>query len=513
MLDHAVIDSLFPADLPEPEHWERQYPPRDLPEGAEVTRFGPSPTGFVHVGGVYVAMIDQDVSARTGGRYVVRVEDTDQSREVEGALAQFDRAFDYFRIQPTEGEGNGEYGPYHQSARERIYLTYVRHLLRHGQAYLCFATRDELADITARQQAVKLPPGYYGTWAIWRDADPDRVRAELAKGTPYVVRFRAPDETVGQRARFVDVIRGELEHEANRNDVVILKSSDQPVRLPTYHFAHAVDDHLMRTTLVIRGEEWISSVPLHLQLFDALGFGLPKYAHIAPLMKQIPGGKRKLSKRKDPEASVDFYMSAGYPADAVLYYQRGLANGRLAELPLTQALAEPIRLEECGVAGPLVDLVKLEDIAADHVATLTGEQILEALRPWAAEHDPELLPVLDTDLACGPWRSSVKASRTPARTCASGPTSGPRTASSSPSCTPRSPTRPTSVSAASTPSWSRPSWPTSPTATSHWTTAASGSTRSASSPPSTASPRTRRSSRRTPTRTRAPSARPPSSSA
>jgi glutamyl-tRNA synthetase len=395
VLDHAVVDSLFPADLPEPEHWEQQYPPRDLPEGAEVTRFGPSPTGFVHIGGVYVAMIDQDVSARSGGRYLVRVEDTDQSREVEGALAQFERAFDYFRIQPTEGAGNGEYGPYHQSARERIYLTYVRHLLLQGRAYLCFATRDELADITARQQAAKVPPGYYGTWALWRDADPAKVREELAKGTPYVVRFRAPDEAAGQRARFVDAIRGELEHEANRNDVVILKSSDQPVRLPTYHFAHAVDDHLMRTTLVIRGEEWISSVPLHLQLFDALGFTPPRYAHIAPLMKQISGGKRKLSKRKDPEASVDFYISAGYPADAVLYYLRGLANGRLAELPLAQALVEPIHLSECGVAGPLVDLVKLEDISADHIATLSGEQILDALRPWALAHDPSLVEVLD----------------------------------------------------------------------------------------------------------------------
>ncbi|MFL6125556.1 glutamate--tRNA ligase [Actinophytocola sp.] len=397
MLDHAVVDSLFPADLPEPEHWEQRYPPRDLPEGAEVTRFGPSPTGFVHIGGVYVAMIDQDVSFRSGGRYLVRVEDTDQSREVEGALAQFERAFDYFHIQPTEGEGNGAYGPYHQSARESVYLTYVRHLLRQGRAYLCFATRDELADITARQQAAKVPPGYYGTWALWRDADPDRVRAELAKGSPYVVRFRAPDEAAGQRATFVDAIRGELSHEANRNDVVVLKSSDQPVRLPTYHFAHAVDDHLMRTTLVIRGEEWISSVPLHLQLFEALGFAPPRYAHIAPLMKQIPGGKRKLSKRKDPEASVDFYVSAGYPAEAVLYYLRGLANGRLAEMPLSQALTEPIHLAECGVAGPLVDLVKLEDISADHIATLTGEQILDALLVWAASHDPGLVPVLENN--------------------------------------------------------------------------------------------------------------------
>ncbi len=397
MLDRAVIDALFPADLPEPEHWEQQYPPRQLPEGAQVTRFGPSPTGFVHIGGIYVATIDRDIATHSGGVYLVRVEDTDQSREVEGALDQFARAFDYFHIAPDEADERGTYGPYRQSARERIYLTYVRHLLRQGKAYLCFATKDELADITARQQAAKLPTGYYGKWAIWRDADPADVAAKLAEGAAYVVRFRAPDDAAGQRARFTDAIRGELEHEANRNDTVILKSSDQSPRLPTYHFAHAVDDHLMRVNLVIRGDEWISSVPLHQQLFDALGFEPVTYAHIAPLMKQIPGGKRKLSKRKDPEASVDFYIHAGYPAEAVLYYLRGLANGRLAEIPMDAALITPIRLDQCGVAGPLVDLVKLEDISADYIATLTRRQVFDDVRTWATDHDPELVAVLDTE--------------------------------------------------------------------------------------------------------------------
>lgn len=403
MLDRAVIDALFPSDLPEPEHWEQRYPPRVLPEGARVTRFGPSPTGFVHIGGVYVAAIDRDVAHRSGGTYLVRVEDTDQSREVEGALAQFARAFDYFGLPADEydggaGTGKGEYGPYRQSERERIYHTYARELLRQDRAYLCFATEAELADTRRRQEAVKLPTGYYGQWATWRDADPAAVRIKLDEGAPYVVRFRSPADAPA-RVTFDDVIRGRLEHDANRNDAVILKSSTHAVRLPTYHFAHAVDDHLMRVGLVIRGEEWISSVPLHLQLFDALGFATPAYAHIAPLMKQIPGGKRKLSKRKDPEAGVDFYIEAGYPASAVLYYLRGLANGRLAELPLAQALDAPIRLEECGVAGPLVDLVKLEDISADHIATLTGEQILDAVRTWAADHDPELIEVLDGDRA------------------------------------------------------------------------------------------------------------------
>jgi glutamyl-tRNA synthetase len=398
MLDRAVIDALFPADLPEPEHWEQRYPPRQLPAGAQVTRFGPSPTGFVHIGGIYVATIDRDIATHSGGVYLVRVEDTDQSREVEGALEQFTRAFDYFGLAPDEpGTAGGDFGPYHQSDRETIYLTYVRHLLRQGTAYLCFATKDELADITSRQQATKLPTGYYGKWAIWRDADPADVAAKLAEGAPYVVRFRTPEDALGQRVRFTDAIRGELEHEANRNDTVILKSSDTSPRLPTYHFAHAVDDHLMRVNLVIRGDEWISSVPLHQQLFDALGFQQPTYAHIAPLMKQIPGGKRKLSKRKDPEASVDFYIQAGYPAKAVLYYLRGLANGRLAEMPLGEALATPIQLDHCGVAGPLVDLVKLEDISGDHIATLTGHQILDAVRAWATDHDPDLVAVLDAD--------------------------------------------------------------------------------------------------------------------
>ena len=397
MLDRALIDSLFPADLPDPAHWEQRYPPRALPAGAQVTRFGPSPTGFVHIGGVYVATIDRDVATHSGGVYIVRVEDTDQSREVEGALGQFARAFAYFDLIPDEADDRGEYGPYHQSAREQIYLSYVRELLRTGQAYPCFATKEELADITARQQAAKLPTGYYGTWALWRDAAPEDVAAKLAAGEPYVVRFRAPDQAAGARVSFTDAIRGELSHEANRNDAVILKSSDQSPRLPTYHFAHAVDDHLMRVTLVIRGEEWISSVPLHQQLFAALGHPPITYAHIAPLMKQISGGKRKLSKRKDPEASVDFYISAGYPAAAVLYYLRGLANGRLAEMPLAEALAEPIRLDQCGVAGPLVDLVKLEDISADHIATLSGADVLAAVTEWALTYDPGLAAVLATE--------------------------------------------------------------------------------------------------------------------
>lgn len=391
MLSQTVIDSLFPSDLPEPEHWERQYPPRDLPAGAEVTRFAPSPTGFLHLGAVYTASINADVARHSGGVYVLRIEDTDQARIVEGSLEQFAKAFDYFDLHPDEGEGAGSYGPYAQSARAQTYLTYVRELLRQDKAYLCFATKEELADITARQQKSGALPGYYGTWAIWRDATPEQVAAKLDAGERYVVRFRSPG-AAGVRVSYMDAIRGEMTQDDNRNDVVILKSTDP--RLPTYHMAHAVDDHLMRVNLVIRAEEWLSSVPLHHQLFDALGFDRIRYAHIAPLMKQDKGSRRKLSKRHDPEASVSYFIELGYPAEAVQYYLRGLANGRLAEMPLPQALAEPIRLSECGTAGPLLDLVKLDDISADFIATLTGEEILDRMAAWTTSHDPELGAVI-----------------------------------------------------------------------------------------------------------------------
>jgi glutamyl-tRNA synthetase len=392
MLSQDLIDSLFPAGLESAEHWEQRYPPRDLPPNAEVTRFAPSPTGYLHIGGVYTAMINKDIARHSGGTFLVRIEDTDQARITEGAAGQFAEAFDYFDIRPDEGAGAGEYGPYEQSARERIYLSFVREMLLRGKAYPCFATREQLADIAARQKATGAPPGYYGRWAIWREAPDSDVETALKAGTPYVVRFRSPG-LAGQRVTFHDEIRGDVTMDDNRNDVVILKSTEP--RLPTYHFAHAVDDHLMRMTLVVRAEEWLSSVPLHHQLFDALGFPRVRYAHFAALMKQDGKSRRKLSKRRDPEATVSYYFAEGIPARAVEYYLRGLANGRLAEMPLDEALATPVLLSDFGLAGPLVDLVKLDDISADYVATLSGEQILDAVRAWATAHDPSLVEVLD----------------------------------------------------------------------------------------------------------------------
>jgi glutamyl-tRNA synthetase len=393
VLDRNEVDALFPAELPEPEYWERVYPPRDLPAGAQVTRFSPSPTGSVHLGSFYVALLDHALAAQTGGIYLVRIEDTDQARTVAGAADQLTRALHYAGLLPHETDDSEGYGPFTQSDRSQIYLSYVRQFLRDGHAYLCFASRDELASAAAEQRDARVPTGYYGRWAIWRDAPAERVRARLAAGDPYVVRFRSPGETAG-RVTWTDLIRGPISTDDNRNDIVILKSSDQPTPLPTYHFAHLVDDHLMRVTVVIRGEEWLSSVPVHLQLFDAAGFDRIPYAHIAPLMKQDGTSRRKLSKRLDPEARLDFYIEAGYPVDAVRHYLRGLANGRLGELPVDRAAREPIRLAECGTAGPLVDLVKLDDIAADLIGTMSGPVILDHVREWADTHDPQLATVL-----------------------------------------------------------------------------------------------------------------------
>jgi glutamyl-tRNA synthetase len=405
MLSAELIESLFPADLPEAAHWEERYPPRSLPPGAEVTRIAPSPTGWLHIGTVYTAYVNLDLARHSGGVYLLRIEDTDRARYEEGALAQFEAGFAYFGIRADEADSPeagdpGRYGPYTQSHRAPIYQSFVRELLRQGKAYPCFATKEELDAISAKQKATGALPGYYGDWAIWRDAPEEQVRARLEAGDAYVVRFRSPG-IGGRRVSYVDAIRGELSFDDNRNDAVILKSSDQELRLPTYHFAHAVDDHLMRVTLVLRADEWLSSVPLHHQLFDALGFPRIRYAHVAPLMKQDGGSRRKLSKRKDPEASVNYYIDAGIPVEATQYYLRGLANGRLAELPLAEALAEPLRLDEFGVAGPLLDMVKLDDISADYVATLSGEQILDRVLPWADYYDEELARVLraERDLA------------------------------------------------------------------------------------------------------------------
>ena len=398
MLIPETINKLFDAELPEPSHWESCYPSRNLPASAIVTRFAPSPTGFLHTGGVYTATLGKNLAHHSGGSYFIRIEDTDQAREVPGSREQFARAFKYFRIESDENDENSKWGPYEQSKRERIYHTYARELLRRDHAYLCFCTREELAGMTAEQNAAKVQTGYYGSWARCRNLSPAEVMSRLEAGKPYTIRFRAPDSPP-ERVEFVDLIRGRIEHQNNTNDVVLLKSSDQSPRLPTYHFAHVVDDTSMRVTVVLRGEEWISSVPVHLQLFNALGFKPIPYAHIAPLMKFDGSSRRKLSKRKDNEADVAFYMGSGYPAGAVLHYLRGLVNSRFAEMTFEESAAAALSLSDCGVAGPIFDLVKLESISREFIVQLPIDEALESLLTWAQEYDPELARILSGNLS------------------------------------------------------------------------------------------------------------------
>ena len=393
MLTTELINSLFDPMLPDPAHWESHYPQRDVPAGAYVTRFAPSPTGFLHTGGVFTAMVAKNLAHHSGGSYFIRIEDTDQAREVPGSREQFERGFKYFDIESDETDSTSKWGPYVQSKREQIYHTYARDLLTRGHAYLCFCTRDELARMTEEQLALKEPTGYYGQWARCRNFSQSEVTTRLESGTAYTIRFRSP-QGPQKRVEYVDLIRGPIEQQDNVNDIVLLKSSDQSPRLPTYHFAHAVDDHLMRVTLVLRGEEWISSVPVHLQLFKALNFAPVPYAHIAPLMKFDGSSRRKLSKRKDNEADVAFYIESGYPAGAVLHYLRGLANSRFAEMSFEESASSALKLSDFGVAGPIFDLVKLESISREYIAQQSTDETLKELLEWARTYDPELAALL-----------------------------------------------------------------------------------------------------------------------
>ncbi|MFF9212894.1 MULTISPECIES: glutamate--tRNA ligase [unclassified Streptomyces] len=374
--------------------WEQRFPPRAMPAGAEVTRFAPSPTGFVHVGGILVALIAQSVAVSSDGVFILRVEDTDQSRYVEGAVEQLNRSLEYFGITPDERVGSGAYGPYAQSERAAIYDSFVRALLEQDSAYPCFCTSDELAALTGRQQAAKVPSGYWGSWATCRHLSDQDVAARLDAGAPFVIRFRAPyDGGTVRRVRFTDRVRGDIEMDDNRNDVVVRKT----MGLPTYHLAHAVDDHLMRVTTVVRADEWLSSVPLHLQLFAALGFEAPAYGHIAPIVITDGKSKRKLSKRKDPQANVDWYAESGYPVEGILCYLQGLANARLQDQPWQQVLREPLRLEECSNSGQLLDLAKLASICREVIADLPVDQSADRLLAWARTYDPELAVQIGED--------------------------------------------------------------------------------------------------------------------
>ena len=398
-MDYKDLANLIFPDAKDISYYEEKYPERDLPEGAVVTRFAPSPTGFVHIGGLYQALVARTIAEKTGGVFFLRVEDTDQKREVENgvtgivnSLKDFDMAPDEGKISDTEEIGN--YGPYKQSLRKDIYQAYAKYMIEQGKAYPCFCTPEDGEEMRKKQETAKVRPGYYGVWAKCRNLSVEEMIEKIKAGVPYIIRFKSPGRE-DRKIKHKDVIKGNVDFPENDQDIVIIKADG----LPTYHFAHAVDDHLMRTTHVIRSDEWLSSVPLHLQLFHELGFKAPKYAHISPIMKNDNGGKRKLSKRKDPEAAVSYYKEEGVPTDAVKEYLLNIANSTFEnwrranpDKPMEEF---DFQLNKMSVSGALFDMVKLLDIGKTVISKMTAEEVYKYSLEWAKEFDKELAEMLE----------------------------------------------------------------------------------------------------------------------
>lgn len=396
-----LAELLFPDITKTTDEYEALYPARTLKEGARVTRFAPSPTGFLHIGGLFAAMIAKLNADTTGGKFLLRIEDTDKKREIEDGVSEIIKGLKAFSVVPDEGvmgfgEECGDYGPYTQSLRREIYRTFAKSLVEKGLAYPCFCTEDGLSAIRDRQEAAGVNKGYYGEWAVCRDLTAEKIQENIEAGKPFVLRLRA-DGDENRRIAVDDIIRGKVEFPENVQDVILLKTDG----IPTYHFAHAVDDHLMRTTHVIRGDEWLSSLPVHIALFKACGFKPPKYAHISPIMKEENGGKRKLSKRKDPEAAVTYYAEQGYPAECVLEYLLTLANSNFEDWrranPNAKQSEFPFNMKKMSASGALFDLVKLHDVSKNVIAGMAVEDMLGKLLAWAAEYDPELYSLFDAD--------------------------------------------------------------------------------------------------------------------
>ena len=400
-MDYKDLANLIFPNVKDISYYEEKYPERNLPEGAIVTRFAPSPTGFVHIGGLYQALCARTIAKKTGGVFFLRVEDTDQKREVENGVTGIVNSLQDFDMSPDEGqisdkEEIGNYGPYKQSNRKEIYEAYAKYMISIGKAYPCFATTEELEEMRAKQEAAKVRPGYYGVWAKYRNLSSEEAAEKIKKGEPYIIRFKSPGRE-DRKIKHKDVIKGNVEFPENDQDIVIIKADG----LPTYHFAHAVDDHLMHTTHVIRGDEWLSSVPLHLQLFAEMGFKSPKYAHISPIMKNDEGGKRKLSKRKDPEAAVSYYKENGIPNLAVKEYLLNIANSNFENWRKQNKDADisefPFELNKMSVSGALFDMVKLLDVSKIVISKYSAEEVYEAGLKWANEYNKELANLLQAD--------------------------------------------------------------------------------------------------------------------
>lgn len=395
-----MADLLFPQIDKTPAYYEALYPPRDLPQGAIVTRFSPSPTGYLHFGGLYAASAEKMAAHATGGVFFLRIEDTDKKREVENGIASITDGLNYFGLLPDEGvtgsdTETGKYGPYVQSRRAEIYQTYAKDLVKKGLAYPCFCTPQDLEEMRVQQENEDIK-GYYGPYAKCRNLTDEEIEANIRAGKSWTLRLRSHG-SADKKIAFTDVIRGKIEMGENVVDVVLLKADG----IPTYHFAHAIDDHLMRTTHVIRGDEWLASVPLHLELFRTLGFKPVKYAHIAPIMKNDGEGKRKLSKRKDPEAAVSYFADAGYPAASVNEYIATILNSNFEDwrkANKTAPLADfPFSLKKMSVSGALFDNAKLEDVSKNVISCMTCEEVYSQSRDWAQAQSPSLLHLYDQD--------------------------------------------------------------------------------------------------------------------
>ena len=396
----ALADLLFPEVTETPESMEEKYPLRQVPEGAVITRMAPSPTGFVHLGNLVQGLTSERMAHQSGGVLFLRVEDTDAKREVPGAVEVLINTLKHYGIHFDEGatmEGdNGIYGPYRQRQRAAIYHVYAKKLVEDGMAYPCFCTEEELTAMREKQEANKETTGYYGKYAMWRDRSMEEIQEQLNAGKPWVLRFRSTG-SIENQFKFDDLVKGKLTITENDVDHVLLKSDG----IPTYHFAHAVDDHLMRTTHVVRGDEWLPTLPFHIQLFKALGFKLPKYVHIGPLMKMDGTSKRKLSKRKDPELALTYYKAEGFPVEAVYEYIMTLLNSNYEDwrranpdAPATDFKFSPKKLNP---AGNLFDYAKLNDVSKNVIAHMTAEKVYELLLEWAEEFDADFAEKLKSD--------------------------------------------------------------------------------------------------------------------
>ena len=388
----ALASLLFPYITDTPEALEEKYPVRTLPEGAVVTRMAPSPTGFVHLGNLVQGLTAERMAHQSGGVLFLRVEDTDAKREVPGAVEVLINTLKHYGISFDEGAtidgDNGKYGPYRQRQRASVYHVYAKKLVAEGMAYPCFCTEQELANMRLQQETNKETTGYYGKYAMWRDRNLEDIEAQLAAGNPWVLRFRS-EGSVENQYKFDDLVKGKLTITENNIDHVLLKSDG----IPTYHFAHAVDDHLMRTTHVVRGDEWLPTLPFHIQLFKALGFKLPKYVHIGPLMKMDGASKRKLSKRKDPELALTFYKAEGFPVVAVYEYIMTILNSNFEDWrrdnPTASADEFKFSPKKLNPAGSLFDYAKLTDVSKNEIAKMDAETVYHLLSQWAEEFDPD----------------------------------------------------------------------------------------------------------------------------